>query len=375
MPQAALLWYDHFSSTLIELGYQVSSMDKCVFFKFDSSGAKSYIALHVDDALHVYSKLKFQTELLAGLERKYGKLTVQSGNTGIYVGVEYAYNRPDKSVALTMVKYLNKLMETYAITSVVDTPSPADLLDYDASLPKVDSKKYASLIMSIYYASLRVRPDTLFTVNYLSTRVKDATSREYKHALRLLKYIKGTLDVKLVLKPSGTRVHLYVDASYGIHPNGRSHSGVVVSLGGNSPSLGLDGAVFCRTAVQKFVTVSSTEAEMSAAYEQHQLLAYYRQLLAELGVDQTEPSLLMQDNAAAELNFTRRGGPRGRTMPLNVRYYYLVELIEDGVISIVKIDTADMLADVLTKPFYSREDIPLVQRLLNDKAWMDPSDL
>jgi hypothetical protein len=274
-----------------------------------------------------------------------------------------------------MLKYLNKLLETYEIKGVADTPSPADLLDYDASLPKVDSKKYASLIMSIYYASLRVRPDTLFTINYLSTRVKDATTREWKHATRLLKYIKGTLPVKLVIRPSGTRLHFYVDASYGIHPNGRSHSGAVVCLGGDSPSLGLDGAVFCRTSVQKFVTVSSTEAEMSAAYEQHQLLAFYRQLLSELGIEQLEPSLLMQDNAAAELNFTRRGGPRGRTMPLNVRYYYLVELIEDGVLVIVKIDTADMLADVLTKPFYSSADIPLVQRLLNDRAWMHPSDL
>jgi len=62
-------------------------------------------------------------------------------------------------------------------------------------------------------------------------------------------------------------------------------------------------------------------------------------------------------------------------MPLNVRYYYIVELIEDGVIRIAKIDTADMLADILTKPFSSREDLQLVQRLLNDASWMAYEDL
>jgi len=248
-------------------------------------------------------------------------------------------------------------------------------MEYDSSLPKVNAKQYASLVMSIYYASLRVRPDTLFTINYLSTRAKDATTQEYKFAMRLLKYFKKTLSVGLVLRPSGTTLHFYVDASFGIHPNGRSHSGSCVSLGGEYPSLGLDGAFFCRTAVQKFVTVSSTEAEMSAVYDLHQYIAFFRQLLSELGIDQTKPSLVLQDNAAAELNFTRVGGPRGRTMPLNVRYYYIVELIEDGVIRIAKIDTADMLADILTKPFSSREDLQLVQRLLNDASWMAFEDL
>ena len=62
-------------------------------------------------------------------------------------------------------------------------------------------------------------------------------------------------------------------------------------------------------------------------------------------------------------------------MPLNVRYYYIVELVEDGVIRLVKIDTADMLADILTKPFSSREDLQLIQRLLNDASWIRPEDL
>ena len=114
---------------------------------------------------------------------------------------------------------------------------------------------------------------------------------------------------------------------------------------------------------------------MSAVYELHQCIAFFRQLLSELGIQQVKPSLVMQDNAAAELNFTRAGGPKGRTMPLNVRYYYIVELVEDGVIRLVKIDTADMLADVLTKPFSSREDLQLIQRLLNDSSWMNPDDL
>jgi hypothetical protein len=113
---------------------------------------------------------------------------------------------------------------------------------------------------------------------------------------------------------------------------------------------------------------------MNATYNIHQVLTGLRQFLFEVGEDQSQPSLVLQDNAAAMINFTRAGGPRGRTMPLNVRYYYMVELIEDGVVELMKIDTADMLADILTKPFYKKSDIQLIQRLLNDPKWMDPSD-
>ena len=80
MPQAALLWYDHFSSTLIALGYRVTAMDKCLFYKFSSNCHRSYIAVHVDDALHLYDDPRFQVELLSAQESKYGKLTVQSGD-------------------------------------------------------------------------------------------------------------------------------------------------------------------------------------------------------------------------------------------------------------------------------------------------------
>jgi hypothetical protein len=374
LPQAAKLWYDKLASSLARLDYKPTQMDPCVFVKCDPELGRSILGVHVDDIMHLFDNNLLQTELVSALEEEYGKLAIQSGNEGIYIGIEYSFNRPEKSVRLTMVKYQNQLLKAYEVVGKADTPCPENLMEYNSQLTKADPKQYASLVMAIYYLALRVRFDILFTINYLSTRMKDATAMEMKNAYRILKYINATKEAGLVLRPSGTRLHFYVDASYGIHPNGRSHSGVSVSLGGDYPSLGLDGTFFVRSTVQKFVTVSSTEAEMSAIYEIHQLLAALRQFLFELGEDQSLPSLVMQDNAAAMINYTRAGGPRGRTMPLNVRYYYIVELIEDGVVELVKIDTADMIADVLTKPFHKRSDIPLLQRLLNDPTWMSDED-
>ena len=72
-----------------------------------------------------------------------------------------------------------------------------------------------------------------------------------------MKYIRATRDMGMVLRPgaSGIRVSLFVDASYGVHVDGRSHTGSCVVIGDV-------GAVHCRSSKQQIVTKSSTEAEL-----------------------------------------------------------------------------------------------------------------
>jgi hypothetical protein len=77
---------------------------------------------------------------------------------------------------------------------------------------------------------------------------------------------------------------------------------------------------------------------------------------------------VMQDNQAVIINLER--GFRGRTKPINVKYHFVRELVEEGKVKLVKIDTSEMIADVLTKPFYSpTKHVYLLQRLLNDDAY------
>jgi hypothetical protein len=139
-------------------------------------------------------------------------------------------------------------------------------------------------------------------------------------------------------------------------------------LGGDEPSLGTDGSIVGRTGVQRFITISSTEAEMAAVFELHQWFQFYRLIMAELGFPQDKPMLVLQDNDASILNFEK--GFRGRTKPINLRYNYIRELVANRVVQMVRVGTDDMLADVLTKPFYSPTlHLPLIHRLMNDNSW------
>jgi hypothetical protein len=72
---------------------------------------------------------------------------------------------------------------------------------------------------------------------------------------RLLEYLRGTMDMVLTLGADDLNsLHTWVDASYAVHPDMRSHTGGVISLG--------TGAVLCKSAKQKLTTKSSTEAEL-----------------------------------------------------------------------------------------------------------------
>jgi len=136
-------------------------------------------------------------------------------------------------------------------------------------------------------------------------------------------------------------------------------------MGEDSPSLGLDGPITFGTSVQRFITVSSTEAEMAAVFQLHQLFEFYVILLREVEHYDGKPIIVMQDNQAAIINFER--GFSGRTKPVNLRYHYIRELVEAGRVELVKISTDDMIADPLTKPFYDNPGhISLLQRLMND---------
>lgn len=54
---------------------------------------------------------------------------------------------------------------------------------------------------------------------------------------------------------SDLAVRLWVDAAYGVHEDGKSHTGTDVTIGFLGP-------VFAKSAKQKSVTKSSTEAEL-----------------------------------------------------------------------------------------------------------------
>ena len=85
--------------------------------------------------------------------------------------------------------------------------------------------------MRIMYYAMRVRPDILCTVNFLSsrTRLGTATQEDEKKLITLVQYIKATSADGITLggdASSKLRIYAYADAAYGVHMDEKSHTGL-----------------------------------------------------------------------------------------------------------------------------------------------------
>jgi hypothetical protein len=100
---------------------------------------------------------------------------------------------------------------------------------------------------------------------------------------------------------------------------------------------------------QPTVALSSTEAEYMSACSAAQETVYLRALLKDLGHPQNGPTVLHQDNQGAIAIGSDFISNR-RTKHIDIKYHFIREKVEDGVIRLQYIPTAEMVADCLTKP-------------------------
>ena len=152
------------------------------------------------------------------------------------------------------------------------------------------------------------------------------------------------MDLALTYGPSPyTEPFLtYSDADYAGDSNTlRSTGAYVVMMGG--------GAVDWSSKLQPVVAQSTTEAEYIAANAAGRDIAWVRNLLTEFGYSLSEsPSTLYMDNNSA-IAVAKNPEHHGRLKHMQLRLYWLRDVIEQGMIAPEYVPTASMLADLLTK--------------------------
>ncbi len=160
---------------------------------------------------------------------------------------------------------------------------------------------------------------------------------------RVLQYLNGTLDEFLMLGADDlSEMKTWVDASYAVHKDMKSHTGGVVSFG--------RGAVMSKSSKQKLNTKSSTEAELVGASDYLTYPIWAKNFLAAQGYELKE-NVFYQDNQSTirfEKNGRKSCGPNSRH--IDIRYFFIKDRLELGDIDVQYCPTAQMLADFFTKP-------------------------
>jgi hypothetical protein len=159
--------------------------------------------------------------------------------------------------------------------------------------------------------------------------------------MRVLKYLSATKNQVLVLRPNGElRIEGYVDAAFGCHDDGKSHTGVIITLCG--------ALVGSMSSKQKIVSKDSTEAELAGLSDKVMAIIQCNEFMKSQGYDMGAAKVF-QDNTSCIQLVTKAGGIY-RTKYYLVRMARIKELVDNGEIEIVYLETKRMLADILTKP-------------------------
>jgi hypothetical protein len=132
--------------------------------------------------------------------------------------------------------------------------------DKSKKLSEKEKEIFHRIVAKGLFLSKRARPDILPIVSVLCTQVKSPGKRDWARLIRLLKYMKNTEEDVLVLNARNGigSVEWYIDASFAVHPDFKSHSGAIMKFSGGK------GAVQSMSCKQKLNTSSSTTAELVA---------------------------------------------------------------------------------------------------------------
>jgi hypothetical protein len=217
-------------------------------------------------------------------------------------------------------------------------------------------------VAKILYLAKRVKPECLTAVAFLSTRVTMTDIDDLAKLRRLLGYIRYSHTRGIVLRVGDTMVvRAFIDAAYGVHQDsGKSHTGCAIVLGEAGP-------IFAKSAKQKIVTKSSTEAELVGLSDTASQAIHLRNLIIAQGYD-LKPAVIFQDNMSC-MALIKRGGPVSeRSRHIHIRYFWLTERVTQEEVTVKHLGTEDMFANILTKPVQGAQFVRERLGLTNWKA-------
>ena len=232
----------------------------------------------------------------------------------------------------------------------VDTPlKPGKRLtvrDCPSFIDPTLQRRYRMILGFIGFMVQMTRPDLAFAYCELSKFLSCPGQVHMTQAERCLAYIKGTIDYGITYDrpkyPSKVnRLEAFVDSDYAADPDTRrSVTGYLIILN--------NGPVAWKSKRQSCVTLSSAEAEFVAATTCAIETLYLRSLLRGFGHRQPLSTTLWEDNASAIAMAENPVAP-DKSRHIDTRYYFLREMDRAHVVKLRKIDTADNVADALTK--------------------------
>lgn len=338
LKQAPRQWNNCLKEALLQFGFLQSKLDTSLFiFRRDSEVL--YCLTYVDDLLITGTSEVLERELQRHLKLKF--LLKDLGRLHYFLGIQAHWH--NDSLLLTQQKYVLDLLKRVKMdnSKSLATPQATGSAVQRCSFEFDDPTLYRSTIGSLLYL-LFTRPEISFTVNRLAQYMHRPTNEHWQEVKRVLRYLQGTTEYGLLLRPSTVcEINAYSDSDWaGSIEDRKSTTGFAIYLGRN--------LVSWASKKQRSVSRSSTEAEYRAIANTTSEVLWIRNLLQELGV-QTRIPILWSDNLGATA-LTVNPVYHSRMKHVQIDVHFVRDKVQANEIQVRYISTKDQIADVLTKP-------------------------
>jgi KUP system potassium uptake protein len=328
------------------MGFKLNPYDPCVANK-TINGKQCTIVWYVDDNKISHVDYDVVSDIINRIEKRFGKMTVTRGKVHVFLGMKITYLENGTAQILTS-EYIKEAIVDFGekLKGSATSPARRDLFEINEESKELGSGKretFHSVVAKLLYVAKRGRLDVELPIAFLCTRVTCSTEQDWSKLKRALEYLQGTIDeFRVIGADNMSYMRTWVDASYAVHRDMKSHTGGVVSFG--------TGAVMSKSSKQKLNTKSSTEAELVGASDYLPFAIWAVKFLEAQGynLDKKEFNQDNQSTIRFETNGTKSRGPNSRH--IDIRYFFIKDRLEAGNFKVTYCPTEQMLADFFTKP-------------------------
>jgi hypothetical protein len=289
---------------------------------------------------------KEESKFRENLKNAY-KIT-DKGDLKWFIGFKITRDRAKRIIYLDQEAAIKKLLEEQKMHDSKSKETPmAEKDQYLVNPPndeKTDATKYRSIIGSLIYFMTGTRPDISFAVTKMAQFMTNPYKSHLTGIMRILRYLKGSSDLKLMIKGNDNEnegIVAYADADYANDKNDRkSISGYVIKFN--------DNVIAWKTNKQNVISLSTTEAELYALSTTVQETYWIKHFMESLGIDLSKITVF-EDNQGT-IALVKNGRKDGRTKHVEIKHWFLTDAYKEKKIDIKYLSTEMQLADMMTKP-------------------------
>jgi hypothetical protein len=345
LKQSGRNWNNMLHEYFMSENFVQSLADPCVYNR-TVDNSKVIVIIWVDDLIIAGSSESVLDEVKQSLCNRFKMKDL--GELAWFLGIEFKCEQ--NCIEMSQKRYVEKILSRFKMTDCKPKAVPCELgankscETDDASVEFENVGLYREMVGSLIYIMTCTRPDLCYTVTLLSQHMSKPRKSHFNMAKQTFRYLKGTLNKSLKFVNSDKLELIgYSDSDWAMSSDRRSISGYAFKLCSGGP------LISWKSKKQQLIALSTCEAEYVALAFATQEGKFLRRLLADLlGQDCKSVNMFVDNQSAIAL--AKNPVHHQRSKHIDIKYHFVRFEVQEGVIELMYIPTAENVADVFTKP-------------------------